>query len=74
TQCSAAGEGGAMGAGGDPQSNQTSVHLEEHVCTALRGKMNPQGPLYFWGTSAVPPEGAGRGGTRVPKPRGGHCG
>lgn len=54
----------AVAAGGDPQSNQTSVHLEEHVCTALRGKRSPKGPLYFWGTSALPPERAGRGGTR----------
>ncbi len=63
-----------MGAGEDRQSNHTSVELEEHACTALRGKVSPKGPFYFRGTPAVPPEGAGRGGTRVPRPRGGRLG
>jgi len=56
-----------MAAGGDPESKQISVWREETVCTALWGRVSPEGPSCFRGTSALPPEGAGRGGTRVTK-------
>jgi len=59
-----------MATGGNPQSNQTSVRLEEYVCTALWGRTSPEGPACFWGIAALPPEWAGRGGKRVLKKRG----
>lgn len=36
-----------MVAGGDTQSNQTSVQLEEHVYTALWSMVSPEGLLDF---------------------------
>lgn len=36
-----------MAAGGDPQSNQPSVQLDEGVCTALWGGVSPEGLSCF---------------------------
>jgi len=36
-----------MAAGGDPEAKHSSVELMARMCTALRGRVSPEGPLYF---------------------------
>jgi len=43
-----------MAAGGETPSNQTSVWLEEHVGTALWGRVSPEGPFCFRGGPCRP--------------------
>jgi hypothetical protein len=41
-----------MSASGDPQATQTSFELEEHMYMVLWGRVSPEGPSCFRGTSA----------------------
>ena len=55
-------EGAAMAAGGDPQANQPRIRLEAERCTALWGRVSPEGLCCFqggWPGSLSPPEATG---------------
>jgi hypothetical protein len=54
-----------MVARGDPVLNYPGIPAGRRGVTALWGRVSPEGPSCLRGTSARPPEGAGRGGSFV---------